>query len=157
MLVSLDHDDFPKSRKALFIASVLSIVISGAEISDCPIKISGFEVVVTQTSIVFWLNVSVVYFLYIFSIRLLDHFEVRRLDRAEAYISELDEKKILQGQYETRPELLSRHVDEVGEYKTRVASRQFIYFLLVEALPAFLVATVAITGIAEKYIPMRLS
>lgn len=157
MLASLDHGDLAKSRKALLVSSVTTIIVSNAAIKDGPIKISDFEVVVNQATVVFWLKVSVVYFLYIFCIRLMEYFDRRQLEQSEAHVEFL---KSGANSFTHRAEAHAEYGKETYEeilrsdhMKAFFSKRQFVYFLMAEATPAFLVASAALFGIAKNILP----
>ena len=145
MITNLDHDDLKKSRKALFVSSVTTIVISNAEIKDGPIKISEFELLISQATILFWLQIAVVYFLYIFVVRVVEDLDKFKLERLDTYLEALRD---------TGPEQLdnvgSRYYAEAQALKSSLSTKRLLYFAMSEAAPALLVAMVALTDLFTR-------
>jgi glucosamine 6-phosphate synthetase-like amidotransferase/phosphosugar isomerase protein len=149
MLVAvLDHENLSKSRKALFATSISTIILKNAEMTDGPIKLSGFEIVIKQDTILFWLQLAVLYFLYIFLIRLFESFDQRRLERVEAF---LEQKKVLI-EASNEKNLLAKEMEDAASYKMHIVSRKFFYFAASEAAPAIMAAAVAIVWSGQSFL-----
>jgi len=153
VLISLDHDDFAKTRRALFVTSVTTLIVSSSNIIDGPIRISGLEILVEQQNLVFWLKAAVIYFLFVFFVRLADLFEKRSLDQARVRFKEsqmhIEEDRHINSRLDSFDAMKQHETQEFQRFEMRVLSRQFYYFLMSEAAPALAIAIVAIVGIPD--------
>ena len=94
MLSFLDHDDFKKSRKAVFIVASLVVFSEGISIEGQLISFSSIEINASQRGISLALNGALIYFFTVFLIRAFGEFlklKERTIEAESMFIKEFSD------------------------------------------------------------------
>ena len=164
MLSTLEHNDLNKARRALFVTSVTSIVIQNAVISDGPVAISGFEIVVSQHGIIFWLNTAIFYFLFIFIVRVIEFFYDKQSVTISKHLEKLREERAsasgtpLAGNIgnPARIQEIENRISALSFLSSKLKLRQIALFWASEAVPVLVVSIVALLGISPWFLPSEI-
>ncbi|OOY10614.1 hypothetical protein [Thioclava sp. F36-7] len=155
MLFSFDHDDFSKARRALFVSSVVLLVVQTSQISDGPINLLGLDIQFTHERLILWLKLLVVYFFMIFSVRVFQEIDRRHIDDLEKL--SVQAKSIYGSTNEEERKALTMIFDGIQKVRSGEISKprlvfqtKFVLFFLADIVPPVAIATLGLTSWGER-------